>query len=252
MKDIKDIVVVKVLDATMIYSPKGRNEKMINRKAYGLSFCQEGQITYTHNGHSVVSDNKHIIVLPQGQSYTLRGDKTGVFPVINFTCNEVFCDTFLSFPIESIDTYMKDFEAIRKLVLFSENRAKVMSIFYNMIHKLASDENHCSTITPAVNYIKKNYNKQNLTNDVLANECNISEIYLRKLFIKHMKTTPKQYISEMRLQKAKQLLSEGIFKINYISEECGFQSSYSFCRFFKDKTGLTPTEYIRQNKIFKI
>ena len=252
MEKLKNIVVTEITDALTVYSPKGRFEKMTNRSSYGMSFCSEGQITYTHNGKRFVSDNKHIIILPQGQSYTLRGDKTGVFPVINFTCNEPLNDTFLLYPLENIDLFIKDFEMIKKLILFPENRAKVMSIFYDMIHNLVYEGCFCNTIAPAVQYIRKNYKDGKITNKILAKECNISEIYLRKLFNKHLKTTPKQYISEMRLQKAKQLLSEGILKINSISERCGFQSSYNFCRFFKEKTGVTPTEYMRQNKILKI
>ncbi len=252
MENLKNIVVTEIIDAIMVYSPKGRFEKMTDRICYGLSFCSEGQITYTHNGKKFISDNKHIIILPKGQSYTLKGDKTGIFPVINFTCNEPLTDTFLLFPADNIDIFMNDFEIIKKLILFPENHAKIMSIFYNMIHNLVPEGCFCNTIAPAVKYIKKNYKEQKITNEFLAKECNISEIYLRKLFNKHLKTTPKQYIAEMRLQKAKQLLSEGTLKINSISEECGFQSSYNFCRFFKEKTGLTPTEYMKQNRIFKI
>lgn len=252
MESLRNIVVTEITDAIAVHSPKGRFYKMTDRKYYGMSFCKEGQITYTHNGKKIVSDNKHIIILPQGQSYTLRGDKTGIFPVINFTCSEPLTDTFLLFPSENIDIFMKDFEAIKKLILFPINRAKVMSIFYNMIYNLVPEGYACDTIAPAVQYIRKNYKDCNLTNEILAKECNISEIYLRKLFNKHLKTTPKQYISEIRLQKAKQLLSEGTLKINSISEECGFRSSYHFYRFFKEKTGLTPTEYMKQNRISKI
>lgn len=51
---------------------------------------------------------------------------------------------------------------------------------------------------------------------------------------------------------AKQMLSEGTLKINAISENCGFSNPYHFCRLFKDKTGLTPSEYMKQNRIYKI
>ena len=46
--------------------------------------------------------------------------------------------------------------------------------------------------------------------------------------------------------------SDGIFKISAISEKCGFSSSYNFSRFFKNKTGITPTEYLKQNKIHNL
>ena len=91
-----------------------------------------------------------------------------------------------------------------------------------------------------------------MTNEILAKECNISEIYLRKLFDKHLNTTPKQYILEIRLQKAKQMLSENTLKISAISKKCGFSSANNFWRFFKTKTGITPVEYAKQNASYNI
>ena len=252
MNKLKDIVVTEITDVMTVFSPKGRFEKMENRKSYGISFCEKGQITYTLNGKNFVSDSKHIILLPEGQSYTLKGDKTGVFPVINFKCKEPITDVFLLFDTKNTDSLIKDFHKIKELILFPENRLKVMSIFYNMIHNLTNENTNCKTIIPAIKHIEKNYNSPKLSSEILANVCNISEVYLRKLFIKHLKTTPKQYISEIRLQKAKQLLTEGVLKINAISEECGFSSQYHFCRFFKTQTGLTPTDYMKQNKVYKI
>ena len=121
-----------------------------------------------------------------------------------------------------------------------------------MIYKLSLDNSISKTILPAIRYIEKNYSDERLTNKTLADVCNISEVYLRKLFLKYLNTTPKQYVSEIRLSKAKHLLSDGILKINAIAEQCGFPSSYNFSRFFKEKTGLTPTEYMKENKIYKI
>lgn len=249
MNSLNNIIVTDITNVATVHSPKGRFEEMKNRTTYGFSFCAEGQITYTHNNKDYISDNKNILILPQGQGYTIKGDKTGNFPVINFTCTDILCDTFLSFPVHNTTSFMEDFEKIKELILFPENRTKIISIFYNMIYKLSFDNSICQTIMPAIKYIEKNYSNDTITNKFLAEICNISEVYLRKLFLKHLKVTPKQYISEIRLSKAKQLLSDGIFKISAISEKCGFSSSYNFSRFFKNKTGITPTEYLKQNKI---
>lgn len=252
MNNLKNIVVTEITDVMTVASHKGRFEKMENRNSYGLSFTEKGQITYTLNEKNFISDNKHIIILPEGQSYTLKGDKTGIFPLINFKCKEPITDTFLLFTAENTDLFMKDFKKIKELILFPENNTKIMSIFYNMLYKLTNENINCKTIIPAIKYIEKNYNNPKLSSEILANTCNISEVYLRKLFIKHLKTTPKQYVSEIRLQKAKQLLTEGVLKINAISEECGFSSQYHFSRFFKTQTSLTPTDYMKQNKVYKI
>ena len=48
---------------------------------------------------------------------------------------------------------------------------------------------------------------------------------------------------------AKQLLSEGQKKISAIAEECGFSSTYHFCRSFKERVGTTPSEFRSQNTI---
>ena len=252
MYDMKRIVVTDVVGAINVFSPRGTVGRINVRQSYGLSFCREGQITYCMNGSDYISDNRHIIILPQGQSYTLRSDKTGMFPVINFTCTDVISDTFLLFPIHDAEEFMSDFEKIKELILSPENRAKTMSVFDNMLHRLFSEESLYGAVLPAVKHIEKNYADQKISNKSLARECGVSEVYLRKLFIKNLNTTPKKYISEMRLKKAKQLLSEGVLKIGAIAEECGFSSTYNFCRFFKSKTNISPTEYMKRNRVLKI
>jgi len=250
--NINEITICEIKDVMTVFSPKGRSAKIHNRSCYGLSFCEEGQITYVHNGKSFISDNNHLIILPQGQSYTLHGDKTGVFPLINFTCTEKIADTFLLFPISNMTSLMNDFLTLRELFLFPENRAKLMSVFYNMLHTLSLGTAICKTIAPAIDFIEKNYKNSNLTNEKIAAACNISEVYLRKLFMKHLNATPKQYISEIRLQKAKQLLTEGVLKINAVAETCGFSNQYHFSRFFKQNTGMTPTEFMTQYRTVKL
>lgn len=252
MRNLDKIIITDITNVVTVSSPKGRFEKITNRKSYGLSFCLDGQITYTHNGKKYVSDKEHAVILPQGQSYTLYGDKKGLFPVINFKCMNFLCNTIAVLPIQNSESFIKDYEQIKALFLFDGNRAKIMSIFYNIMHKLLYYRIFDNTLIPALKYIEKNYRNPNLTNAMLAQECNISEIYFRKLFKKQCNVTPKQFIIDVRIQRAKQLLSEGILKINVISDECGFSNHYHFCRVFKEKTGITPTEYMKQNRVYKI
>lgn len=247
------MVVTEINDIITFSSPRGRFKEIKGREHYGLSFCAEGQITYTHCGKQYVSDKNHAIILPKNQNYTLFGDKNGIFPVINFECMDFLCDQIFLFPIENLDTYLKDYEQMKVLSLFKNNRTKVISIFYSIIHRLTSSLTHTSNILqPAVKYIENNFQNNRLTNLMLSRQCNISEVYFRKLFTEQYKKTPKQYIIDIRIDKAKQLLTDGILKINFIAEKCGFSNPYHFSRTFKEKTGLTPTEYMKQNVILKI
>lgn len=250
---LRSIVITDITDIITVSSPKGRFAEINNRVCYGLSFCREGKITYTHNGKKYISDSDHAVILPQGQSYTLYGDKTGIFPVINFKCMDFLCDKILEIPIRNTESYINDCEQMKYLSVFEKNRTKIISIFYDILHRLSSGViSQYPLLMPAIKYIENNYTASALTNTLLAQRCGISEVYFRKLFAGQFGMTPKQYIIDIRINKAKRLLTDGILKICAVSEQCGFSNPYHFCRVFKQKTGFTPTEYMKQNKIYKI
>ena len=122
-----------------------------------------------------------------------------------------------------------------------------------MIDRLMREQQPKNDILyPAIKYLENNISNSELNNSLLASKANISEIYFRKLFIEKMGITPKQYILDVRMQKAKRLLTESEYSISAIAEECGFSSVYSFSRAFKEKIALSPTEYAKKNKIFKL
>lgn len=102
---IDNITVTDISEIFLVTSPKGRAEKIQNRKSWGLSFCIDGQIVYTHNGREVISDKDNAVILPQGKTYTVTGTKSGVFPVINFKCEKDICDTIVSISIHDRDIY---------------------------------------------------------------------------------------------------------------------------------------------------
>ena len=186
--DLSDIVITEIKNVFTVSSPKGRYDKMVNRECYGLSFSINGQITYTHNDKSYISNPHHAIILPKGQSYTIHGDRDGIFPVINFDCATPLCDTLVTIPIDNVDPYIKEYEQIKSLLLFSGNRAKTMSIFYNILHKLASETAPSSNLlSPAIKYLEKNFSVSNITNTHLAKLCDISEVYFRKQFFEIFK-----------------------------------------------------------------
>lgn len=252
MEKLNEITVTQILDIKTVPTEKGVIGKMVDRPGYGILFCEKGKLIFNHNGKKIISDAKHAVLFPKGSTYTRYDDENGLLYVINFDCLEKLCDEFVVIEIEDTSVLIRNFERMQMLSLFERNRAKIMSIFYDTLDRIVVSSTIDSILIPALKYIEKNYNDPNLKNEMLANECKISEIYFRKLFLRHLKTTPKQFVMDVRIQKAKQLLEEGNIKINSVAEQCGFASPYHFCRFFKKKTGITPTEYMKQNKMYKI
>jgi AraC-like DNA-binding protein len=249
---LNDIIINDITGAFTVYSPKGRRETIHKRRTFGLSFCIEGQITYTHNGKSFVSNKDCAVILPKGQTYSLHGDKKGVFTVVNFECDSFACSTVRAIPISSNEPFIKEFEQIKALSLLEGNRTKIISILYNTIHRLTTQSTVASPLASALKYIEENYSDSYMTNEKVASNCGISEVYLRKLFVKQIGVTPKQFVLDLRIQRAKQMLREGILKINAVAEKCGFANQYHFCRAFKEKTGITPSLYMKENMINKI
>ena len=115
MNMINKITVTDIKQLFIVSSPRGRKGEIRNRKSYGLSFCSEGKITYEMNGKQAVSDEYHAVILPKGMSYSLYGNKSGIFPVINFDCKEFLCGEVISLPIQSSDTYIKKNKKMKAL-----------------------------------------------------------------------------------------------------------------------------------------
>ena len=136
MENLKNITVTKICNLLTVNSERGRKETIHNRNNYGLSFCINGQITYTHKGKEFISTKDCAIILPKGETYSINRNKKGLFPVINFDCVENLCDTIIKIPIDNPEKFIKDFEYLKQLTLFDGNRLKSLGVFYNMLHLL--------------------------------------------------------------------------------------------------------------------
>lgn len=246
--NLNQITVTEITDIVTVHSEKGRRDLMADRKSYGLSLCREGRITYIQDGMEYISNRDCAVILPKGKTYTVKRDTNGEFPVINFDCKEPLCDKITVIPLRNGGELIADFERMRRLSCFGESRAQIFSIFYGMLHKLGSDSTP-RELLGAMRLIKSDYCDVSLTNAELAAACNISEVYFRKLFRKHFGISPKQFVIDVRIGRAKQLLEEGALSVSDISESCGFSNPYHFCRLFKQHTGATPTEYRRENTL---
>jgi AraC-like DNA-binding protein len=92
--------------------------------------------------------------------------------------------------------------------------------------------------------IQQMFNKHIDMHD-LALELNMGYSHFRKMFKKYSGESPLQYHNNIRLQRAKKMLTGTNKSIKLIASETGFQSVYYFTRLFKKKTGITPSE-VRQ------
>ena len=244
----QDITITEVSELYMVNFAKDRIVEMHDRPAFGLAFCISGQLTYTMGSLQIRSDPGHAILLPKGGCYRIHGDKEGIFPVINFRCAGLDCDEIQAFSLTNPQSCLRDVEALQNLLRLGGSRMQIFSTFYGLLDKLSDGRQPSDPLVPVIRCIEDHLSDPALDNQFLAQQAHISETYLRKLFQRHYRTTPKQYILELRLQKAKLLLADTTLSVTEVAYKSGFSSVYHFCKAFKARTGTTPTAYAESHR----
>lgn len=91
-------------------------------------------------------------------------------------------------------------------------------------------------------YVAQNY-ATDCTVEDMAKIIGLSPNYLRKKFKTGMGVTILEYVTEVRLQKAKELLRERRLKVKEVSIQVGYENISYFTQLFAKKNGVTPNEY---------
>ncbi len=84
---------------------------------------------------------------------------------------------------------------------------------------------------------------ENLTLSVLAEIFYVSPVYLSRLFKKKTGTNFVEYLTALRIEKAKEFLSDPNLKVYHVAEMVGYENPRYFARLFKEATGMVPQEY---------
>jgi AraC-like DNA-binding protein len=96
-------------------------------------------------------------------------------------------------------------------------------------------------IAAAKVYIDENYHEQ-IDLESVSQQAFLSRFHFHRLFRKVYRRTPHQYITQKRLDKAKDLLAENK-PVTDVCNEVGFESIGSFSTLFKKEIGFAPTYY---------
>ena len=111
-----------------------------------------------------------------------------------------------------------------------------------------NESRHGELIRTIKTYVKEHYTL-NIGLDDIAGETGYSPNYINLIFKQHSQLTIPEYISNLRIERAKELLGDPELKIYSISQMLGFSNSAYFCRVFKKKLGLTPQVYRENHRI---
>ena len=87
--------------------------------------------------------------------------------------------------------------------------------------------------------------REKLTVPLVARYVDVSPSYLTALFRKNLQISPGDYIRRIKLQESKQMIREDNMNFTEIAAALHYSTVHHFSRQFKDKFGITPTEYAK-------
>lgn len=110
---------------------------------------------------------------------------------------------------------------------------------------LENDSSVAITDNPGFNhlieFVEAHYNEK-ITLEMLSDRFGFSRNYICSLFSKHLNTSLSRYITDIRMKRAKQLLSDKTVLLKEIALELGYKEYYHFYKVFKDYYGYSPKD----------
>ncbi len=141
--------------------------------------------------------------------------------------------------LESIETTLASIKTVEQL------REKVYQILTSTLEfrDLHTSSHYVSTIQQAKDYIDHHYMEAELSLNEVAAHVNLSPSHFSFVFSKETCQTFKECLTEIRIQKAKELLRTTALRSVDISSQVGYSDPHYFSHVFHKITGLSPNEF---------
>lgn len=168
------------------------------------------------------------------------------FPVNSYLTPEMIT----ALPLKVSETMPTAIDGLFSEALTSQNNSTCQELHNTLIkqtdlyfEELQTSVPEHSTIFLIKDYISKNYNRETLSVKDISSHVFLSASYVCTFFKNETGQTLNQYLTEYRMEKAKNLLADPRYKIADISSRVGYSDGNYFGKSFKKYTGLSPSEY---------
>lgn len=171
-------------------------------------------------------------------------------PMLSTILAESGLTAHLCLQLKSPRRFFKTLAVMRRAILKYryENASEFAAAGFQMLSELALliDHEQPELLTRAVAVMKANLS-QMLTVSELAEKLDTSSSTLENLFSEHLGSSPRRYLMNLKLEKAKLLLQSTDLPVKQIGINVGYLHPMHFSRWFKKSCGLTPGEYRLRN-----
>lgn len=140
------------------------------------------------------------------------------------------------------DFYIRKMDKCQSITEIAKLHESMCIEFCNQMLLLRRSQILSKPVVLCINYIYSHIHDR-ITVKTLAEHINLSESYLSKLFVKEINMSISEYILNLKVEKAKNLLRYSEYSIIDISNYLSFSSQSHFISVFSKKVGTTPRKY---------
>ncbi len=219
-----------------------------------LIFRLLGEVKTDFDGRILNNKKFTIQYLPKGRGsdeYKVETIETGECIDIYFDTNIPLCDEAFCVEVNS-PIEMKDlFESVNSIWVKKDvgYYCDAMTVLYKILTVLKKQEDvmmqnlHYIKIKTGINYLNANFCNNEINFEYVASLCNMSYSYFRRLFLECMKISPAKYVTNKKIEYAKELLISKRHNVSEAAEIVGFKDVCYFSHAFKNITGVSPSTY---------
>lgn len=245
------------------YFFKGNNV----RQNYIIHYIQSGKGTFSvANQHTVTLKAGDLFVLPKGIPcfYQADGQDPWSYFWIGFSgvkiqtmlANSKLNNKYFLHQVQGSHTYKSLTELFKAAHHNSSlaNDVLIESLIYKFFYHLITEypekvtaKNSDEDLHVAVNYLEQNFANTSCTISSLCHDLYVSRSYLYNIFKNNLNISPLKFLTQLRMEKAKQLLSNSDYTVRQITNVVGYTDEFTFSKAFKRYTGLSPKYYRKKS-----
>ena len=159
---------------------------------------------------------------------------------------QIGCNDYLIKPLDTEEMTEVLQKAVNKINRKFQNDEKEKSLLNNEAKNSCSESHQSIIDKKVIPYIKEHFSEA-LTVTEIADYAALNSQYMMRIFKKQTGISVLEYVTQCRMEKAKELLKNTDWNNELISENLGYASSGYFIKLFKKTFGVTPREF-RKNK----
>lgn len=160
------------------------------------------------------------------------------FSVMSFL-KEIGCDTRTLEQEDTEDVLSESSKSLENAIAYAE---KIISQAIALRDQNSGNKNR-SILKTAVDFIDSHYMEEDMSLNKAANAANVSANHFSALFSQNMCQTFIEYLTNLRMNKAKEYLRCTSMRSSEIAGEIGYKDAHYFSYLFKKTQGMTPSDY---------